>query len=64
MTLRQWQQLATPHLGGILANPQEGVKMKGQDKAGIPGGDNSFSLTDLEEDGESGDVEIVTNWSF
>ncbi|XP_005111853.1 uncharacterized protein LOC101863557 [Aplysia californica] len=47
MTLRHWQHLATPHLGGIF-EPREGVQMKGERKLELQ--EEVYSLSDFEED--------------
>ena len=47
-TLRQWQQLATPHLGGIF-ECRPGVKIKGEKKFDIA--PEVYTLSDYEEDG-------------
>lgn len=48
MTLRQWQQLATPNLGGIFES-RPGVQIKGERKLDLE--EEQHNLSDLEEDG-------------
>ncbi|XP_062907717.1 trafficking kinesin-binding protein 2-like isoform X1 [Mobula hypostoma] len=50
MTLHQWQQLAQPNLGTIL-DPRPGVLTKGFE---LLQEDDSYHLSDLEEDSEEG----------
>uniref|UniRef100_T1JHE0 HAP1 N-terminal domain-containing protein n=1 Tax=Strigamia maritima TaxID=126957 RepID=T1JHE0_STRMM len=47
LTLHHWQQLATPHLGGIFEE-RPGVQVKGERK--LEEFDENFTLTDYEED--------------
>ncbi|XP_059177188.1 trafficking kinesin-binding protein 1-like isoform X3 [Physella acuta] len=53
MTLRHWQHLATPHLGGIFEE-REGVQMRGEKKLELV--EEVYSLSDLEEDDDPSDV--------
>lgn len=48
MTLRHWQHLATPHLGGIFEE-RDGVQIKGEKKLDLV--EEIYSLSDFEEDG-------------
>lgn len=47
VTLRHWQQLATPHLGGIFES-RPGVQIKGERKLDL--NEEVYNLSDLEED--------------
>ncbi|XP_033728097.1 trafficking kinesin-binding protein 1-like isoform X1 [Pecten maximus] len=47
VTLRHWQQLATPHLGGIFES-RPGVQIKGERKLEL--NEEVYNLSDLEED--------------
>lgn len=47
MTLRHWQRLAQPHLGGLFER-REGVKVKGERKLDLDG--EVYTLSDFEED--------------
>ncbi|XP_060065606.1 trafficking kinesin-binding protein 1-like [Ylistrum balloti] len=47
VTLRHWQQLATPHLGGIFES-RPGVQIKGERKLDMS--EEVYNLSDLEED--------------
>lgn len=49
VTLRQWQQLATPHLGGIF-EARPGVQNKGERKLDLQE-EEVYHLSDFEEDG-------------
>lgn len=49
VTLRQWQQLATPNLGGIFES-RPGVQIKGERKLDLE--EEQHNLSDLEEDDE------------
>ncbi|GFS10898.1 trafficking kinesin-binding protein 1 [Elysia marginata] len=51
MTLRHWQHLANPHLGGIFEQRQ-GIQMKGARMT--PG--EAYPISDLEEDDEPKDI--------
>ncbi|CAG5131237.1 unnamed protein product [Candidula unifasciata] len=67
MTLRHWQHLATPHLGGIFEE-RDGVQMKGEKKLDLV--EEIYSLSDFEEDDEAHDIqtrreqEIGLTYSF
>ena len=50
VTLRQWQQLATPNIGGIFES-RPGVQIKGERKLDLE--EEQYNLSDLEEDGKS-----------
>lgn len=50
-TLRQWQRLATPHLGGIFES-RPGVRMKVENKAETDTEPEVYTLSDYEEDGK------------
>ncbi|BFZ15608.1 hypothetical protein BsWGS_18646 [Bradybaena similaris] len=52
MTLRQWQHLATPHLGGIFEE-RDGVQMKGANKLDMS---EDGTLSDFEDDDHAHDV--------
>ncbi|KAH9513794.1 Trafficking kinesin-binding protein 1 [Bulinus truncatus] len=47
MTLRHWQHLATPHLGGIFEE-RDGVQIRGEKKLDLV--EEVYSLSDFEED--------------
>ncbi|KAL8620542.1 hypothetical protein ACOMHN_066965 [Nucella lapillus] len=47
VTLRHWQRLAQPHLGGLFER-REGVKVKGERKLDLEG--EVYTLSDFEED--------------
>lgn len=49
VTLRQWQRLATPHMGGLFEN-KPGVHIKGERTIKLPE-PQMYSLSDFEEDG-------------
>lgn len=49
MTLRHWQHLATPHLGGIFEE-RDGVQIRGEKKLDLV--EEVYSLSDFEEDGK------------
>lgn len=49
MTLRQWQRLAQPHLGGLFER-RDGVKNRGERKLDLEG--EVYTLSDFEEDGK------------
>lgn len=48
LTLRHWQQLATPHLGGIFES-RPGVQIKGERNLDLEG--EVYNISDIEEDG-------------
>ncbi|KAJ8319826.1 hypothetical protein KUTeg_001413 [Tegillarca granosa] len=47
LTLRHWQQLATPHLGGIFES-RPGVQIKGERNLDLEG--EVYNISDIEED--------------
>ena len=49
VTLRHWQRLAQPHIGGIFEQ-REGVKSRGERKLDLEG--EVYTLSDFEEDGQ------------
>ncbi|XP_050418565.2 trafficking kinesin-binding protein 1 isoform X2 [Patella vulgata] len=51
-TLGKWQQLATPHIGGIFEN-RPGVQIKGERKLDID--EEPYTLSDFEEDDDFSD---------
>lgn len=51
-TLRQWQQLATPNLGGIFEE-RPGVQIKGERNLDLQ--EEVYTLSDFEEDGTFAD---------
>ncbi|XP_045179167.2 trafficking kinesin-binding protein 1-like isoform X3 [Mercenaria mercenaria] len=51
VTLRQWQRLATPHLGGIFES-RPGVRMKGENVVNVNTEPEVYTLSDYEEDDE------------
>lgn len=50
VTLRHWQQLAQPHIGGIFES-RPGVQIKGEKKIDIE--EEVYNLSDYEEDGKN-----------
>ena len=56
VTLRHWQRLAQPHLGGLFER-REGVKVKGERKLDLEG--EVYTLSDFEEDGE---LLLLVSW--
>ena len=49
VTLRHWQRLAQPHLGGLFER-RDGVKVKGERRLDLNG--EAYTLSDFEEDGK------------
>ncbi|KAK3577177.1 hypothetical protein CHS0354_037516 [Potamilus streckersoni] len=55
VTLRQWQQLATPHIGRIFEE-RPGVQIKGERKLDLE--EEVYSISDLEEDDDYSDYAL------
>ncbi|KAL3854814.1 hypothetical protein ACJMK2_014059 [Sinanodonta woodiana] len=55
VTLRQWQQLATPHIGRIFEE-RPGVQIKGERKIDLE--EEVYSISDLEEDDDYSDYAL------
>nr|KAG5710445.1 hypothetical protein BaRGS_022263 [Batillaria attramentaria] len=55
VTLRHWQRLAQPHLGGLFEQ-REGVQVRGERKLDLEG--EVYTLSDFEEDG----ADVMHTW--